>query len=1341
MNKFCLTVLLALALVFAGSNLYAVDPSLHPFFAQNGDCYILIGDGPHRGVYALNNLTSGVNEWLYDPYEAYGLVAAQSYDGSIHKWLYTFASTETGWQNLTGKVARRVITNATNKEYRTSIPPYIVHRYHGSPFNSPTGHGNHSQHTLNWKFDGFDYPCSEVPDPVSGKPGYYWVEMGKFYHSMDRPVKSPFTYGCYYSPGYWVHWVVRENGKVKYRNLKLYEYDVTNGVGPTEKPGSTLPPVKIEEKLTLDKRGECVDGCLKESDGEVLPGGMTPYLDTAYASSIDRSYLYSREPNKTTYTLYGYVAGKDILIGNPSDLSTKFIGVSSSKFNDASYVYALGKSVINQWMLDAAAPAGMLINEIEDLAVSDQWWLTGGIVYVYDKTKRKVYKFVRNEGSAAGLPEEISVDDDGIAPDSIGADGFGHLYMVKTNFEPKNASDFEPKDAYHIDPNTMWPNRYRAYFKQDVYKSVFKRDYYTKAIVKVPGGVLLGSNKFYRDFYTTDVADLDSWVWLTSFVQFGPVVDTEYRTELAVINSATPPEVTNTDAVCDVAGPLKIVGTSLIYEDLDEYNEDEYYVFEVENSPDFDVNGVNTGNLGEDVDGDTRIGRFPSTTHEDSLRYYWKIIQLKDRHGNEVNNEILNQEKNGTLGDYRLVRSFPGGEYRVGVKVRYKYYDYSRLDPGDMADKKDTVLTGMYTAAAEDGDGYSWCEFTVKYYPPPPDPQGEGVIMSGKPITASNYNYRPSESDAQYWAGWTDAVPPATKHPKFVIKADSTNWAFKIRDCLTNINNGIDRVDQMKQAIPPHPNPGDPKIIPGSIKWISEEPSYSWTADITWINGEGMNVRIETEEDFITTGQIKKLFRVPSQPRSYTFTVKGSRAYEYKQYIYDFAKDEWVDISIPKVVKIDAQAEVIVTDETGPALSFDNPYHDSASPKPGVPATNKAFFCSERVLYGTTGETLENTAGKSNPSEIVFVVADNNPNAFATKSSYTDPFHTANKMNHNTDLLFARFGYYNTSGLVPIGDGTLSPPHLSWYHYKSKPYTGKTPLDEANCKLLAEDLDKDSFKAISWISSDEYNPSFSYRKYTMKVKDIIHFAYDSDTNNYYPYMDTDYANNVTGYQNLKYGLYWQEPSGKKWPGDFSETGEIVIIDNDRPNIFVKMKDLKYDDFEYVAPGRLKAEAWGEWKNLFGDVTNGPQLLSGVIGGIENSFKFLALDEVKTEFYRTDADETSKLEVDVPAFFEVVAFDNCGIVEIDEFSALKDGEAMGDEEFFVTNAEQKYLFREPGTYKITVSCKDNALGWPTDPTKPIATAGNSKNHRDMEIDLEVLNTRLDIRIIERQRDDN
>ena len=655
-RRFYLKIIL-LALFLATPLFCGAD--LHPFFKQNGDCYLLVGEGPHRGVYALNNLTTGVSKKLYDPMDAYGLTAAQNYAGSvIQKWLYTFSGTNTGWENFTGMAERRVVANATWNTYAANVvPPFIVHRWHGSPFNSPTGRGNHPQSTLNWKFGGFDYPCSQVPAAVSGKPGYYKVQMGKFYHAMDRPVKSPYAYGGYYGPGYWVHWVVRENSLVKYRDLKLYEYNVTSKSGPIAK--SSLPRVKIEEKLTLDKRGECVDGCISQSDGEVLPGGMTPYLDTAYASSISKSYLYSREPNKTDYTLHGYISGKDILIGNPSDLTTKFIGVSSTKYSNSSYLYCLGKSVVNKWMTDAAAPPGMLVTDISDLAVSDQWWQTGGIVYAYDKTKRKVYKFVRREGFVSGVPEEISVNDDGIAPDSIGVDGFGHLYLVKTSFEPVKAVDFKPKDAYLVEVNPKWPGMFRAYFKQNVYKSVYKRDYYTKNISQIPGKLLLGSNKYYRDFSATVQSDYSTWKWLAAAVQYGPVVQTEYKTELAVINSATPPEVTNTDAVCDVVGPMKISGTSVIYEAKPEYAEDEFYVFDVENSPDFDVNGVNTGNYGDDVDGDLRIGRFPSTTHEPSVLYYWKIIQLKDRFGNEVFNEVMNQEKRWNSRRLQTCKIFP----------------------------------------------------------------------------------------------------------------------------------------------------------------------------------------------------------------------------------------------------------------------------------------------------------------------------------------------------------------------------------------------------------------------------------------------------------------------------------------------------------------------------------------------------------------------------------------------------------------------------------------------------------------------------------------------------------
>jgi hypothetical protein len=136
MNKLYLTVLLILATT-AICTIANADPTLHPFFAQNGDCYLLIGNGPHRGVYALNNLTTGKNKWLYDPYDAYGLVAAQSYDAkAIQKWLYTFASTESGWEAFTGMAERRVVDNASWNKYAPSVvPPYIVHRYHGSPFD------------------------------------------------------------------------------------------------------------------------------------------------------------------------------------------------------------------------------------------------------------------------------------------------------------------------------------------------------------------------------------------------------------------------------------------------------------------------------------------------------------------------------------------------------------------------------------------------------------------------------------------------------------------------------------------------------------------------------------------------------------------------------------------------------------------------------------------------------------------------------------------------------------------------------------------------------------------------------------------------------------------------------------------------------------------------------------------------------------------------------------------------------------------------------------------------------------------------------------------------------
>ena len=204
---------------------------------------------------------------------------------------------------------------------------------------------------------------------------------------------------------------------------------------------------------------------------------------------------------------------------------------------------------------------------------------------------------------------------------------------------------------------------------------------------------------------------------------------------------------------------------------------------------------------------------------------------------------------------------------------------------------------------------------------------------------------------------------------------------------------------------------------------------------------------------------------------------------------------------------------------------------------------------------------------------------------------------------------------------------------------------------------------------------------------------------------------------------------------------FHVRGELVVIDNDRPNAFVKFLDLKYDNEEYVGPGPLKSEAWGKWHNLFGDVTNGPLALKGTITGISNTFKQNTMDLIKTEFYRTGSKDNSRLEVDVPAFFSVLASDNTGGFTISEFSIKKEGALSGNEEFFVTGNEQKHLFRDPGKSVVRVVLEDTALGWPKVIAQPVTSAAKNFNRRELEFTLEVLATRLDVRILERQREGN
>ena len=187
---------LLLCFVLLFSNCFASTDTgkLHEYYEQNGDCFVLIGEGPKRAVWALNNLLLKVPNSCMTP--DLGIVAAQigTQLKQNRKDLFTFSSQETALKSIVGtRQPRAIVVNASNSIWGFNvIPDATVHRFHGAPNAGPTGRGNH--HNAASLF-GIDYPCTVVPDAVATMPGYYWYPVGQgFYHAHVCACLENWTY-------------------------------------------------------------------------------------------------------------------------------------------------------------------------------------------------------------------------------------------------------------------------------------------------------------------------------------------------------------------------------------------------------------------------------------------------------------------------------------------------------------------------------------------------------------------------------------------------------------------------------------------------------------------------------------------------------------------------------------------------------------------------------------------------------------------------------------------------------------------------------------------------------------------------------------------------------------------------------------------------------------------------------------------------------------------------------------------------------------------------------------------------------------------------------------------
>lgn len=1375
--------------------------NLHVFYEQNGDCYVLVGNGEHRGVYALNNLTTDSYTWMYDPELSYGISAGQWWTGTanetspsfIEKRLYTFSAKDNPGTALDGvEVARRVIPRGDSGVYGYD-PPYIVHRAHSSPTSSPTGLGNHTHtdycRSLDRFFTPSDIPCTERP--VSAGGDLYWVTAGvDWYHARDYNVYSNWTYGT----GGWCHRVVKEHLTEYTRDLKLQAMNINNKRSPLRDEAlcGDVARVTTNTEGTAETLGECVDGCIRAQPNVQLPGIPSPILALAYSSQVKRSYLYNRPYGGTDYTILGQGTG-DTLIGQGGNLTCNFIGIST-KNSDSNYVYLLGSDVINGWMRDANCPAAMYINNPEDLAcvaVSDQWWQTGGIVYAYDSRKGKVYSFVRVEGGRSGPPDEIDVHFDGIMPDKIGADGFGNLYVLKTELDPPNTSNFG-KDGTETSKEYIFTyeneRHYVAKYRQTVYKAIYKRPYGLDTnFSRINNRIPIGFNEYEREFITVD-NNIDSpKIWTSNLIRTRYDGDgNNIRTELAVINVPTPPDPANVDAIADCCGPMDLTSTGFVKASPDNddgsYSSTRNIFFIVENAPYYDANGVNVTGSTEDEDGDGAIGCFPNTIDESSVVFHWRIVKTKDRFGKTINPGDQDYLVLDTVGDYLLV--FPSlleGEFDVGVKVEYRYYDYTKLKVGALASEKYTCLwpkadqSPLVARAAGRivRDGFSWEHIKQTWKEPPESPDGKGVIMSSLNYDVENsYLPAPSSEDSSltktYFVMDGDSLCKKVDNSGNIISGGVNRWGLKLRETKTNTDKGLDRISVIMNETPPDPN--DPNMIPDTLKWV-DNLQVSWRSELKKGDEIIFSKSLALENFNLTTEQLKELMPMPSDPLRYKITASVSRQYSYMVYVRYPTRQinyggeltwEYKTERVPVVVRvsINGESEVCITDNSGPSLYQYNAEENADSRV--VPGYKMIYANktgrenkSTAFLKASTGETIEDW---NSDTSLVFYVCDNNPmanytgaRAVGNSSGDKDKYHLTStntlRPSFNINSRQAVLHYDTATGIMPTSA-------------LKNQYTFKPTVVE----------DETELRSVGLVPSK----ALSYVKYVIPASCMKHFSNIEGISN--ARLPFNYANNTNGYQNYKFGLSWLESCNASYNVLDNETavvgsdkkdyfvGTIVIKDNDRPNIFVSGFQDRFPNMgdKFMVPTVVVDKNWFEpennesftttpdiakWFLTVDDKSNGPKdwFLANTFGGdIKSSFSFKKPAEALITIFRDNThDESSNLNkdcrllTDVPVLFKYVMIENAGTPKCKSFTLYNydTKEKLADG---LAEEAIQYVFRKAGKYYVELMVEDDAKDWPSNddaienPTNAVATP----MERTLRAYFEVLNTRFDYRILER-----
>ncbi len=1214
-------------------------------YQRNGECYLLIGhsDPVFRGVYRLNNPSGEpdgdpIGKKLFDPRNSYGISV------NLDRKVYTFSENKVPTFTLGNWTLERLMKKPggvglwgahcdTRKSYFVSTEN-ITHNQAGRPVYTTTGPmggkpENLSDNPTNvsWDWSGIVKPTIKESNrwyfqktavycdssciytnglsdafwlyfvPVDGA-GYGTIPNNSWWQSQDKDPSG--------RPGNLFYWD-RVYRKFTYYNLNYWNkpMGIWSASNPIYSLDAGVADSIYDEIVKRSRISACLNCVCVNGSGDQDFSAKPKFISLAM-SPFGRMYLYSRTQTSNSDGSIR-VNGTPInptaanVRGNVNDVTTEWVGVSARSKTDE-FIYLLGTNLIKDWLFKFNIKPATL--SIKSVAVSDQWWLEGGIVYAYDADEGAAYQFIRNDkagnNTCKSTPQKITI---GKGVDAIKADGNGDLYFSRTTMDPTSASGLGwPYFDYFYFYQIYGGRAYGyAFFKQAVYKTVFCQKLGAAGNTQI-GHIHIGNNMFRRafslpasEFPSTSNGNikaksaLPTWIWQGGYQQT-TVVSDPTLVQLGVINVARPPQMVKPNGEL---GLVDIVGVEDVKPGFkflsDEVNQG-MYTFRVENSPYWEGrNNIATPGKTKwegDKNLNGREGGFVSSLMNTSemvdsspqVLYTWKIYKIQDAFGNppaegpQLVKEFVDSTGSG------LMYYFRSGVYQIMCSAKFKYYDYNTLPFGSTVEDINSCIrpsVGMQQAKAVPVDsGINATRFPGLKLPFPTDTAVTILKVNRQlpPPSGKKVDIQLKVSSA-----WKDpSISGTTKY--HVVKEDlEYEWRLK-----ADPKDPADKYLQDLYNLPLSMALANSNYVPNTLGWEKNMAvQYEWTLNLTLPDGTVYPAQELSKSSWLPTdASIKLKQEFPTDPVLGKLVCKAYRKWEYMESIYEDDGGYKGQEKKSGTVEYAGEVDVLVIDQTPPKIVSVN----------GVKLTGSAI---NPIYLGETGGLVTQKIshnGYTNPASFSILVEDNNIYANMTTLA---PVALADRLHNRGINQTATFFFERGSGkeLFPKNMVTATNAGNAEEQHYSSP--GVTSVADIGSVWSPNAIYKVMRKPRPYVSGD----TSSYVLYVFNMSDWDHLQtgvagdFMTDPGRW----PIDMANNspmygasgALSYNHPGYGVMFQAADSSGFQSVRMHLGNVWVRDTLLPMVYANTVDY-IKSFEELQPfGIDKYLGKKPWKDKAG----------------------------------------------------------------------------------------------------------------------------------------------------------